>query len=261
METQIENAFASELLAEKFIQDTLQKINFEDADEAKQFIEAIYYCQNQGKRNLKSLAQTLESNIRTVFNSSHKYIYELLQNADDVGATEVELNIQGETLLFSHSGSHFRPSDVEKICDNAQPRGNKAGEIDKTGYKGVGFKANFCISNRITVLSKHVCFRFDQESFKQPLDYPWPIMPIWTNKDAFLSSLDIHKVHFYLERIDPIKVCREIEEIFLSPEVLLPGLGSNGTANRLKAFPSFLMALTHHVLPHPAWQRNIVQAY
>ena len=46
-------------------------------------------------------------------------------------------------------------------------------------------------------------------------------MPIWTNKDAFLSSLDIHKVHFYLERIDPIKVCREIEEIFLSPEVLL----------------------------------------
>lgn len=221
METQIENAFTSELLAEKFIQDTLQKTNFEDADEAKQFIEAIYYCQNQGKRNLKSLAQTLESNIRTVFNSSHKYIYELLQNADDVGATEVGLNIQGETLLFSHSGSHFRPSDVEKICDNAQPRGNKAGEIDKTGYKGVGFKANFCISNRITVLSKHVCFRFDQESFKQPLDYPWPIMPIWTNKDTLLSSLDPHKVHFYLERIDPIKVCREIEEIFLSPEVLL----------------------------------------
>ena len=42
---------------------------------------------------------------------------------------------------------------------------------------------------------------------------------------------------------------------------LITGLGSNGTANRLKAFLSFLMALTHHALPHPAWQRNIVQAY
>lgn len=221
METRVENVFSSDEVAEAFIQGILQKTNFEDVDEAKRFIEAIYYCRNQSKRNLKTLAQTLESNIRTVFNSSHKYIYELLQNADDVGATEVELNIQGETLLFSHSGSHFRPSDVEKICDNAQSRGNKAREIDKTGYKGVGFKANFCISNKITVLSEHVCFRFDQESFDQPLDYPWPIMPIWTNKDAFLNSLDPHKVHFYLERIDPIKVRREIEEIFLSPEVLL----------------------------------------
>lgn len=221
MEAHTENAFASELLAETFIQDILQKSKFANADEAKRFIEAIYYCRNQSKRNLKTLAQTLESNIRTVFNSSHKYIYELLQNADDVGATEVELNIREETLLFSHSGSHFRPSDVEKICDNAQPRGNKSGDMDKTGYKGVGFKANFCISNKITVLSEHVCFRFDQENFEQPLDYPWPIMPIWTNKDAFLSSLDPHKVHFYLEKIDPIKVCREIEDIFISPEVLL----------------------------------------
>jgi transposase-like protein len=40
-----------------------------------------------------------------------------------------------------------------------------------------------------------------------------------------------------------------------------PALGSNGTANRLKAFRLFLMVLTHHVLPHLAWQRNIVQAY
>ncbi len=41
----------------------------------------------------------------------------------------------------------------------------------------------------------------------------------------------------------------------------ISGLGSNGTANRLKAFLLFLMALTHHVLPHLAWQRNIVRAY
>ncbi|BCA97287.1 hypothetical protein TUM19329_36480 (plasmid) [Legionella antarctica] len=39
------------------------------------------------------------------------------------------------------------------------------------------------------------------------------------------------------------------------------GLGSNGTANPLKAFLWFLMVLTHHVSPHLAWQRNIVRAY
>lgn len=44
-------------------------------------------------------------------------------------------------------------------------------------------------------------------------------------------------------------------------KAITSGLGSNGTANRLKAFLLFLMALTHHVLPHLAWQRNIVRAY
>jgi hypothetical protein len=39
------------------------------------------------------------------------------------------------------------------------------------------------------------------------------------------------------------------------------GLGSNGTANRLKVFLLFLMTLTHHVLPHLAWRRNIDRAY
>ena len=34
------------------------------------------------------------------------------------------------------------------------------------------------------------------------------------------------------------------------------GLGSNGTANRLKVFLLLLMALTRHVLPHLAWRRN-----
>ena len=41
----------------------------------------------------------------------------------------------------------------------------------------------------------------------------------------------------------------------------MSGLGSNGTANRLKVFLLFLMALTHHVLPHLAWRRNIDRAY
>ena len=162
MKAHVEDNFNSESEAEACIQATLQTPAFENETAAKLFIEALYYSRNQSKRNLKTLAQTLESNIRTVFNGSHKYIYELLQNADDVGAKEVELNIHDNALLFSHTGSHFSPVDVEKICDNAQARGNKAGEMDKTGYKGVGFKANFCISNKITVLSKHICFRFDQ---------------------------------------------------------------------------------------------------
>jgi len=44
-------------------------------------------------------------------------------------------------------------------------------------------------------------------------------------------------------------------------EYHIAGLGSNGTANRLKVFLLFLMALTHHVLPHLAWRRNIDRAY
>ena len=83
METQVENAFSSDALAKAFIQNILQKTSFENVNEAKRFIDAIYYRRNQGEYNSRTIAQTLESNIRTVFNSSHKYIYELLQNPEE----------------------------------------------------------------------------------------------------------------------------------------------------------------------------------
>lgn len=202
---------------------------FHSALQAKEFIDNINLHRTQPGENTQILAATLQSNIHTVFNSAHKYIFELLQNADDAGAKTVVINLQKDkkALLLSHSGDEFLPSDVAKICDNARPTGDKVINPQKTGYKGVGFKANFCISDKITIVSNHVCFRFDGKAvdFNPPEDFPWPIIPIWTNKDEVFRQLEVElpldQVHFFLERIDEGKVEKEINAVFDSPELLL----------------------------------------
>ena len=51
-----------------------------------------------------------------------------------------------------------------------------------------------------------------------------------------------------------VVVCRSLstDKKRVNIGTLYTGLGSNGTANRLKVFLLFLMALIHHVLPHLA---------
>lgn len=225
----ITNRYKYEQEAEECIQSIITKEAFENAEEAQKFVEAILFCRNQSKRNLKTLAQTIETNITTTLGSETKYIYELLQNADDACAKEVTIDIQTHriagqdrhSLLVSHSGLHFSPIDVEKICDNAQSSGNKTDNPNKTGYKGVGFKANFFISKRITIISNNICFRFDKSSFEPPENYPWQIMPLWTEKTDALSLLDPGQVHFLLDDINREKVEAGLDKIFSAPEVLL----------------------------------------
>ena len=49
---------------------------------------------------------------------------------------------------------------------------------------------------------------------------------------------------------------------FTGADVRIPAYNQvNGTANRLKVVLFFLKASILHVLPHPAWKRNIDQAY
>ena len=160
------------------------KVKFTNEKQAKAFIDAIFTKRNKDDENSTTLAQTLESNIKTIFNSAAKYVFELLQNADDASAQEVEFEIKNNHLRVSHTGNHFLPCDIEKICDNAKPSSNKSDDITKTGYKGVGFKATFCISDTIAIVSEYASFRFDKSYFENATNtksngkFPWAIIPI-----------------------------------------------------------------------------------
>ena len=202
---------------------------FQSAAQAEEFVRNIYSHRKQSGENTEILAATLQSNIHTVFNSAHKYIFDLLQNADDSGAKTVVIDLhQGKrSLLFSHNGNEFLERDVTKICENARPSGDKVQNKQKTGYNGVGFKANFCISDKITIISNHVSFCFDSEweDFDPSENYPWPIIPIWVEKSNVFNQLKMElpldEVHFFLERINEEKVEKELNVVFNSPELLL----------------------------------------
>jgi hypothetical protein len=69
------------------------------------------------------------------------FIYELLQNAEDKGATKASFALTKGSIRFEHDGAPFSKSDIWGITDIGE--GTKLGEEDKIGRFGVGFKAVF----------------------------------------------------------------------------------------------------------------------
>ena len=87
--------------------------------------------------------------VSDLYPDSAHFIYELLQNAEDAGATEAEFILTESSLAFAHDGRPFENRDVQAITDVGE--GTKADDDDKIGRFGIGFKAVFayCETPRI----------------------------------------------------------------------------------------------------------------
>ena len=85
------------------------------------------------------------------------FIFELLQNAEDTGATEVSFNLNDEGLIFEHNGEAFTRHDVKAITNVAM--GTKKENEIKIGKFGIGFKAVFAYTNSPKVYSKDFNFK------------------------------------------------------------------------------------------------------
>jgi len=136
-----------------------------------------------------------------LYQDSKRFIYELLQNADDAALTGVKskviIKLFNNILVVAHTGKTFDERDVIGISDVGN--GTKKNASDKTGYKGIGFKSVFGQSNKVCIYSDGELFRFD-ETFEHdwPWDgtkeewealhdrsfkFPWPIIPIYTESE------------------------------------------------------------------------------
>ncbi|MGE3538651.1 MAG: sacsin N-terminal ATP-binding-like domain-containing protein [Candidatus Tectimicrobiota bacterium] len=67
------------------------------------------------------------------------FIYELLQNADDAGATSIQFTLSPTQLTIEHDGQLFTERDVRAISYFGMGRT----EITKIGHFGLGFKSVF----------------------------------------------------------------------------------------------------------------------
>ena len=106
------------------------------------------------------------------------FVYELLQNADDAGARNVRIVLDGDRFSFFHDGSrHFSVSDVdkedsdEKIGDinaiTSIGHSTKVGE-NKIGKFGIGFKSIFAYCDVPHVEDDN--FSFDIQNFIVPVE-------------------------------------------------------------------------------------------
>ena len=135
-----------------------------------------------------------------LYTDSKRFIYELLQNADDSAhfdsIVKVWIKIFDDNLVVAHSGSSFNSSDIRGICNINN--GTKRSDLNKTGYKGIGFKSVFGQSDKVTIFTEGEYFRFDSSySFEwkwsetkeawennndRKFQFPWQIIPIYTDE-------------------------------------------------------------------------------
>lgn len=67
------------------------------------------------------------------------FVFEILQNADDAGATEVVFKVSDDRLVIEHNGKPFTSDDVKAISYF----GKGKTDITKIGHFGLGFKSVF----------------------------------------------------------------------------------------------------------------------
>ena len=92
-------------------------------------------------------------------------ITELLQNADDAGATFAEIELTNKGVFFIHNGEDFNEKHLRALCDIGQTTKKPGVHI---GFMGVGFKATFRISDRPYVFSGPYRFHFKREDVFVP---------------------------------------------------------------------------------------------
>ena len=115
------------------------------------------------------------------YSDSAHFIYELLQNADDAKATDVEMTLMEDKFIFSHNGSvKFSVSNPNTELEDRE--NNRLGHINsitaigfssktqsfdesskeiKIGKFGVGFKAIFQYTTTPYIYDSDVCFKIE----------------------------------------------------------------------------------------------------
>ncbi len=159
-------------------------------------------------------AESLKTLSIDLYTDSKRFVYELLQNADDSvlpnSSVKVGIRLFDDFLVVAHTGKPFDKRDLRGICGVSD--GTKKNLVEKTGYKGIGFKAVFGQSQKVTIYTNGEYFRFDsgynfswnskwgdnQEKWEKENErqflFPWQIIPIYT----FSKEVD-ERIHTFLE--------------------------------------------------------------
>lgn len=104
----------------------------------------------KSKQDVSEMLHRSLSTIVRLYKGRCHFIFELLQNAEDAGASRVSFIIQEENLIFLHNGRPFTTENIRRLCDVAN---SDKLERNNIGKFGVGFKAVFTICDTVKIYS------------------------------------------------------------------------------------------------------------
>jgi len=97
--------------------------------------------------------------------SPRHVLSELLQNADDAGATWASASLKDGFFVFEHNGHDFTRDEFESLCSFG--RSNKR-KLLTIGFRGIGFKSVFSLGPAAELLTPAIACRFHKERFTEP---------------------------------------------------------------------------------------------
>ena len=106
----------------------------------------------------------------SMYSDPTHFVYELLQNADDYGATEVLFKLSEDDIVIEHNGVPFKEENVKAITYFGKSTSRE--DLVKTGRFGIGFKSVFAFTATPIIIS-------DLEHFQiyglyRVREYPYP---------------------------------------------------------------------------------------
>ena len=144
----------------------------------------------QGTRHLSFLGR--------LYTDRTHFIFELLQNAEDAGASKVLFQLVEDKLEVLHDGRLFDEKDVRGICGVGE--GTKTEDLTQIGKFGIGFKSVYAYTTTPEIHSGDESFRI--ENYVRPYAVQQQdIGDSWTTLFAF---------PFNKEDVEPAIACREI---------------------------------------------------
>lgn len=206
---------------------------------------------------------------------------ELIQNADDLGATEatVAIDSTGSRLLFSHNGAALTLHDVWAL---AIPwLSLKVSDEEKLGRFGIGLKTLHALSDVLEVYQGHFRVRFSSDTI-EPLDTPIG----WPRGDSSLTTFAIPFTPGAVSGDDAVKWLRHWDDaglVFLrhltsvrlvdesgseivrlrleyGPEEVLPLVGYRTTRRRVAAADGRQWLVYNRNVPSPGGAERVGKA-
>lgn len=97
--------------------------------------------------------------------SPRHILSELLQNADDAGASEARVSIENDRFVFEHNGEDFIEAHFASICRFGYS--NKRA-LHTIGFRGIGFKSTFSLGDRVELFTPTLAVAFERARFTEP---------------------------------------------------------------------------------------------
>ena len=106
----------------------------------------------------------------SMYSDPTHFIYEILQNADDYGATEILFKLSEAEIVIEHNAEPFKEKHVRAITYFGESTSRE--DLVKTGRFGIGFKSVFAFTAMPIIISEDEHFQI--YGLYRVREYPYP---------------------------------------------------------------------------------------